>query len=57
MQNKILNQSKEALEASNLPEDAYIDLKLTNEDFIFKEVRDISVSALGGVTSRKIEEI
>jgi len=34
-----------------------IDLKLDNEDTIFKEVRDICVSALGGVTTRKLNEI
>ena len=28
-----------------------------NEDFIFKEVRNISVSALGSVTTRKLNEI
>ena len=55
--NKILNPSSEALEASGLSEDALVDLKLTNEDFIFKEVRDISVSALGAVTTRKLNEI
>ena len=57
MQNSILNPSKEALEASGQEADALVDLKLTNEDHIYKEVRDISVSALGGVTTRKLNEI
>lgn len=34
-----------------------VNLKLNNEDMIFKEVRNISVSALGGVTTRKLNEI
>ena len=33
-------------------------MRLTNEhDFIFKEVRDISLSTLGSVTSRKLQDI
>ena len=57
MKNKILNPTQDAAERSGLPEDADIDLKLSNDDFIFKEVRNISVSALGGVTTRKLNEI
>jgi hypothetical protein len=30
---------------------------LNNEDFIFKEVRNISLAALGGVTARKLNEV
>ena len=32
--------------------------RLTNEgDFIFKEIRDISLSALGSVTTKKLQDI
>lgn len=57
VENKILNQSKDALENSQMPEDAMVDLRLTNEDRIYKQVRDISVSALGKITSEKLREI
>ena len=55
IENKILNPSQEAAEKKNAPD--VINLKLNNEDMIFKEVRNISVSALGGVTTRKLNEI
>ena len=57
MKNKILNPTQDAAERSGQPEDADIDMSLNNEDFIFKEVRNISLSALGGVTTRKLNEI
>ena len=55
IENKILNPSQEPAEKKNAPDE--INLKLNNEDMIFKEVRNISVSALGGVTTRKLNEI
>lgn len=55
--NGILNPSKEALEASELPSDAMVQLPLTNEDFIFKEVRNLKINSLGAVTNRKLDEI
>ena len=57
MKNKIINPTKDAMEESGKPADADIDIKLTNEDIIFKEVRNISVSALGGITTKKLIEI
>ena len=38
--------------------DEEVAMRLTNEqDFIFREVRNISLSALGSVTTRKLQEI
>ena len=54
--NKIINPTQTAAEEKD-PEEL-VQLRLTNEsDFIFKEVRDMSLSALGSVTTKKLQEI
>jgi len=38
--------------------EALLAMRLTNEDdFIFREIRDISLSALGSVTTKKLQDI
>ena len=54
--NKIINPAQTAAEERDPEEEVAI--RLTNErDFIFKEVRNMSLSALGSVTTRKLQEI
>ena len=56
IQNRIINPS--ATESENRDPEAKVSLRLTNEsDFIFKEIRNLSLSQLGSVTSRKLQEI
>lgn len=54
--NKIINPIETQNEGKD-PEGLQ-ELKLTNEsDFIFKEVRNVSLSALGIVTTKKLQDI
>ena len=56
IENRIINPT--ATESEQRDPEAKLSLRLTNEnDFIFKEVRNKSLSALGSVTSRKLQEI
>ena len=54
--NRIINPTQVATEERDPDEE--VAMRLTNEqDFIFREVRNISLSALGSVTTRKLQEI
>lgn len=56
VQNRIINPS--ATESENRDPEGKELLRLTNEnDHIFKEIRNLTLSQLGSVTSRKLQEI
>ena len=54
--NRIINPTQTETDGKDPNEETAI--RLTNDrDFIFKEVRNMSLSALGSVTTRKLQEI
>jgi len=52
--NKVINPTA----SDGKDPEALLAMRLTNEDdFIFREIRDISLSALGSVTTKKLQDI